>query len=149
MKSIWLLVGEANTRKSSTVRSLLGLGKTGVVEVEFLSGAVLPIWGAIRAAQEHPLSPTELLAVLNENVSTVPNVLLPLRYDPAKRQPSAEVYVKALLKDGWIVRYVVSFGEPARSWLKTSGLPYIEVPKSTSTPCNTVAAHVRATFGWL
>lgn len=120
-----------------------------MVEVEHVSGSVVPVWAAIRAAQEQPISPSRLLSDLKKKMPTVGNALIPLRYDPTNSQPQAEGYVNALIINGWKVRCVVSLGESARPWLRTSGLPYIEIPNSGTMPSNAIAARVRVTFGWL
>ena len=156
MKSIWLLIGNANTRKSSMVRCLLGVDNPATeVEVQSVTGTVLHIRAFISAVQEKKsVSPEELLLDLNDShwkgqFKNLRNALVPLRYDPAEGQPAAEFYAQALLDDGWSIKVVVSLGEPARPWLQNSGLPYIEIPNSTSLPSNAIAAQVRAAFGWV
>ncbi len=156
MKSIWLLVGNTETRKSSIVRCLLGVDNPATeVEVQSITGMVLHMRAFISAVQEKKaVSPEELLRDLNDShwkgqFKSMRNALVPLRYDPDSGQPAAECYVQALLNDGWTIKGIASLGEKARDWLKNSGLPYIEVPNSTSVPSNVVAAQVRAAFGWL
>jgi hypothetical protein len=60
MKSVYLLLGESNAKKSSTVRCLLGIGQHATeVEVQCVSDMRIHIRSLISAAQEQPLSRLE------------------------------------------------------------------------------------------
>ena len=66
MKSIYLVLGARNTRKSSLVRSLIGTdNSTTQVEVRRLTGLAFRIRGIIGAAQEQECLPEAWLDMLN------------------------------------------------------------------------------------
>jgi len=159
MKSIYLILGAKNTHKSSLVRCLMGRDNPATqVELQTLAGLDFRIRGLIGAAQERELSPKDWVKELEGQehwfgaFPSVRNIIAPLRYDSdvvnGQRYPSGEEYVDTLIKAGWWVKVIVSLGEPARDWVRVSGIPNIAIPDSTSIPTNAVAAFVKQALGW-
>ena len=160
MKSIFLIIGAGNTRKSSLVRCLLGTDNQATqVEIRTLTGLNFRMRGLIGAAQAQGFLPGDWVNELDRQehwsgaFPSVRNILATLRYDSeivsGRRYPPGEEYVDVLIKAGWLVKGIVSLGEPAREWVRVSGLPNIAIPDSASIPSNTTAASVRGAFGWL
>ncbi|WP_193172538.1 hypothetical protein, partial [Nisaea nitritireducens] len=67
MKRAWIILGEANTKKSSVIRTLTGLPKIndggipGFVQIEQTNGLRFSLLSYISAMQEAKISPEELL----------------------------------------------------------------------------------------
>jgi hypothetical protein len=159
MKSIFLVIGAKNTRKSSLVRCLIGIDNPATqVEIRTLAGLDFRIRGLIGTPQERELSPKDWVQELDGQehwfgaFPSVRNIVAPLRYDSevlnGRRYPTGEEYVDTLIKAGWWVKAIVSLGEPARDWVRVSGVPNISIPDSTSVPTNAVAASVKHALGW-
>jgi hypothetical protein len=159
MKSIFLVIGAKNTRKSSLVRCLIGIDNPATqVEIRTLAGLDFRIRGLIGTPQERELSPKDWVQELDGQehwfgaFPSVRNIVAPLRYDSevlnGRRYPTGEEYVDTLIKAGWWVKAIVSLGEPARDWVRVSGVPNISIPDSTSVPTNAVAASVKHGLGW-
>jgi hypothetical protein len=152
-------MGKANTRKSSLVRCLIGTDNPAT-EIEILqeSGLQIHVRGLIGAAQEKGILPSvwvtemESTAHWRGGFPSVRNIIATLRYDAETTGgtvfPPGEDYVDALINAGWSVRAIVSLGEPARNWIRQSGLPYLSILKSQSMPSNAIAATVRKALGW-
>ena len=156
MKSAWVLLGEANTRKSTTSRLLTGIDRwEGQVGVMDWQGKERWMRSLVSAAQEAKRTPKELLDELNGKnhwqgeFDTVRNAVLVLRYDAFNGCPDGKMYIHDFVNDGWVIQCVVSLGEPARDWVRLSGFQFLEIPNSASLPSNAVAAKVRTAFGWL
>ena len=159
MKSIYLILGAKNTRKSSLIRCLIGSDNPATqVEIRTSAGLDFRIRGLIGTPQERELSPKDWVQELDGQehwfgaFPSVRNIVAPLRYDSevlnGRRYPTGEEYVDTLIKAGWWVKAIVSLGEPARDWVRVSGVPYIALPDSTSVPTNAVAASVKQALGW-
>lgn len=159
MKSIYLVLGARNTRKSSLVRCLISTdNSTTQVEVRTLTGLAFRIRGLIGAAQEQEYSPEAWLDMLNGQdhwlgaFPSVRNVIATLRYDSeivnGRRYPTGEEYVDAVINAGWEVKGIISMGEPARDWVRVSGISHMAIPESRSVPTNDIAASVRLALGW-
>ena len=159
MKSIYLVLGAKKTRKSSLVRCLIGIDNPATqVEIRTLAGLDFRMRGLIGTPQERELSPKDWVQELDGQehwfgaFPSVRNIVAPLRYDSevlnGRRYPTGEEYVDTLIKAGWWVKAIVSLGEPARDWVRVSGVPNISIPDSTSVPTNAVAASVKHALGW-
>ena len=160
MKSIYLILGAANTRKSSLVRCLIGTDNPATqVEVRTVTGLDFRIRGLIGAGQERGLMPQDWVREIEGHehwygaFPSVCNIIATLRYGAESVRgvmcPPGEEYVDVLIKAGWHVKAIVSLGEPARDWVRVSGLPNIAIPHSASMPSNAIAASVRGALGWL
>jgi hypothetical protein len=158
MKSIYLILGNSGTRKSSLVRCLIGTDNPATqVEVRLITGMEFRIRGLIGAAQERGLLPGDWVSDLEHDhwhgaFPSVRNIIATLLYDAETLRgvscPPGEEYVDALINAGWCVKGIVSLGEDTRSWVRHSGLPYIAIPNAPTIPSNAIAATVRTAFGW-
>ena len=159
MKSIYLVLGAKKTRKSSLVRCLIGIDNPATqVEIRTLAGLDFRMRGLIGTPQERELSPKDWVQELDGQehwfgaFPSVRNIVAPLRYDSevlnGRRYPTGEEYVDTLIKAGWWVKAIVSLGEPARDWVRVSGVANISIPDSTSVPTNAMAASVKHALGW-
>lgn len=106
--NVYLLMGDRNTRKSSTVRSLTGIGKSRVCNIELSNGKIIDIFTMIQALQEADVDPKSFFNLVNkENYS---NVLVPLRIDKAKNCPNGSKYIELFLAKGWQVHTIFVLG---------------------------------------
>ncbi len=160
MKSIYLVLGAKKTRKSSLVSCLIGIDNPATqVEIRTLAGLDFRMRGLIGTPQERELSPKDWVQELDGQehwfgaFPSVRNILAPLRYDSevlnGRRYPTGEEYVDTLIKAGWWVKAIVSLGEPARDWVRVSGVPHMAIPESRSVPTTDIAASVRHALGWM
>ncbi len=152
-------MGNANTRKSSLVRSLIGTDNSATeVEVLLDSGLQIHIRGLVGAAQEKGILPGAWVEKLESTTHwhggfpSVRNIIATLRYDAetvgGMIYPPGEDYVAALIDAGWDVRAIISLGEHSRTWVRHSGLPCISIPESRSLPSSAIAVTVRRALGW-
>lgn len=156
MKKAWVIIGEANTRKSGLVRCLTGIDNIATqVEIQTSLQLSTRIRAFISAAQEAKMAPLEVLNELNSqkhwagNFKRIRNAIITLRYDAYNKLPAADKYIEALIGDGWVIQAIVSLGEPARDWIVHSGVPFISIPDSTTLPNGVITTKVKQAFGWL
>ncbi|MGA0569341.1 hypothetical protein ACO2Q9_01335 [Variovorax sp. VNK109] len=144
----FVILGDANTRKSSVLRSLTGCFNRSVRQVQLSSGSVLDIYARVSSLQE---SETEPQKFINEVAGTGQSSVIfclwphansknPLKY------PDAHAYISAFTKAGWQFRASAVLGaSPIRP--ATPRVAYF--PTIVDQPINIGAQSVRQHFQWL
>lgn len=151
MVSVYTILGESNTRKSSTIRALTGAGQHKEIMIAMPSGNI-DVFVSISALQEAGMDPQQFI---NEVVSCgYKNVLVPLRIFPLTRSgqtfSSGTTYLKAFINAGWDIRQVVILGVSSMPSLWPGGAPIPNfIPNSPQSPTNKTASQIRAWWGWL
>jgi hypothetical protein len=147
MAEVYAVIGEANTRKSSTVRCLTGVSQRRLVTVMTATGPI-DIFVQIQALQEATISPAAFIgSVANANY---PRVLVPLRDTGFNGQPPGADYIAQFMGAGWPIHQIVVLGAGNPSHPLPAGTPNANfVPGSANAPVNQTAAQIRGWWGWL
>lgn len=156
MPRLHLVIGDANTRKSSLVRCLSGVvgGRSANqhMEVQLTTGTVITVFCATSALQEnlHPRTPSDFIREVNSMVPVPTDVLVTLRVNSRANYPSAAQYVAAFLNAGWVVASVALLGGSAQGLARLAPAARVSaVPNSAAQPTNLTASIVRTSWGWL
>jgi len=173
LKQAWILIGESNTKKSSVVRGLSTVDNSKTwVEIEECSGLRFQLRCFVTSLQESKTGidgmtetltgasdklPSKVKADAGQDADVnlalqfgVANALIPLRYNSQQILPFPPgiSYVERLIHDGWLIRAIVSLGEPERDWIRYTGIRFAAIPESKQLPGSIVAARIRQLFGW-
>lgn len=148
--NVYLILGEANSGKSSCVRALTGAGRTKVVSVATRDGnrRVFTVLGAL---QELGWTTTQLIAKASSKDCT--DVLVPLRIrrriTGGKRYPPASKYVSEFLATGWHIQGFAVLGATSLEEQLPGGVPRaLFLPDAATNPVNETAARIRRSWDW-
>ncbi|MCM0021383.1 MAG: hypothetical protein NBV67_15435 [Tagaea sp.] len=151
-KSVIVLLGENNTRKSSVIRCLTGAdARASVHEIALADGGYLPLYVHVRSIQEHvgqnAILPAQLVAEFDG--SGYRNFLIPLHDAHGRAGQTGQAYVDALMDAGYLVPWVLSLGvEAAPAWVWSRAQRVGEFWDSREMPCTATAAAIRRMVGW-
>lgn len=144
----YVIIGNANTRKSSVLRSLTGCFNRSNRDIQLLSKINLRIYARVSSLQESKIEPKDFIKeVVATGQSSVVFCLWPHAnaYDPA-RYPAADVYIAEFAKAGWVFQASAVLG--ASTFAPATPRP-AHFPNAPSQPINVAAQAVRLHFGWL
>lgn len=153
MPRLYIIVGSANTRKSSLLRCLTGVcgGRNAnqLIDVELNSGQLINIHCRTSALQESldPKDPVEFVKEINQMPLVPSDIALTLRVNATRRYPTAMNYLAHFANVGWPVVGLALLGQAACA-LTLAGVPTARVPNSEICPTNSTAASVRRVWGW-
>ena len=85
MPNVYVVIGDANTKKSSVIRALSGVDRRDNYLIEDLEGNTLNIFIQIRSLQESKISIQEFMDYIVEK--NIENVLVALRKDRCNSLP--------------------------------------------------------------
>jgi hypothetical protein len=151
MPTVYAILGDANTRKSSTTRALTGVAQRKSVTVATVSGDI-EVFVQVSSLQELNVLPSDFISqVMAEGHK---NVLVELwissRTHMRTVYPPGLDYFLAFLNAGWAIRHVVVLGVSSLSRSLPPGAPSPNfIPQSASIPVNRIASHIRAWWAWL
>jgi hypothetical protein len=145
----YLLIGNANTRKTSLVRSLTGCFNRSVRDIQ-LQSAKRPVrfYARVGALQNTRTSIDDFVQeVARARCDAVIFCLSPgaLKTDLAE-YPDAQTYVAALRERGWRIKAVAVLGQDGGGVRAPNLRQYTQAP---TAPVNATARDVRAQFGWV
>lgn len=145
----YILIGNANTRKTSVVRSLTGCFNRSVRDIQMQSGKrSVRFYARVGALQTTHTSLDNFLAeVARARCEAVLFCLSPsANKTDLEEFPDASVYVEALREKGWRIKGVAVLGQDGGSVRAANIRQYTQAP---TAPVNVTARDVRAQFGWL
>ncbi|BAP28120.1 hypothetical protein MAFF211471_03810 [Ralstonia solanacearum] len=147
----YIVIGGADSFKSSTVRSLTGCRVRGVRELVH-GGIVMDTFVQISSLQEKRPSIAPLDFIKEVRKSGARSVILPLRALAIKPKPDANSYIREFVKYGWNIKGVAILNSP--NFQLTVPLPANSVfryPPGINPLyyANQLASQVRKDFGWL
>lgn len=145
----YILIGNANTRKTSVVRSLTGCFNRSVRDIQMQSGKrSVRFYARVGALQTTRTSLDNFLAeVARARCEAVLFCLSPsANKTDLEEFPDASVYVEALREKGWRIKGVAVLGQDGGSVRAANIRQYTQAP---TAPVNVTARDVRAQFGWL
>jgi hypothetical protein len=144
----FIVVGNANTRKSSVVRSLSGCFNRSVRDIQPVGGAApLRVYARVGSLQETRKSAEEFMAEVERmRCAAVLCCLLPSA-DPNHPllYPEAQDYITRFKAAGWRIRSIAVLGQNGGG-LRSPNLR--QFPLASTLPINLTARAVRLHFGW-
>lgn len=147
MVTVYAILGDSNTRKSSTVRALTGVAQRKEVRVATVAGDI-DVFVNIKSLQEANISPQQFIREVAAGEYT--NVLVPLLVSEMNIHPQEADYIQAFLNAGWTIQQLVVLGALSLATPLPAGIPRPNfVSDSTSIPVNRIASRVRSWWGWL
>jgi hypothetical protein len=149
--SVYIIVGAGQTRKSSTIRALTGVGRTKVVSVRLAGGQDMNVLVRVQSLQEEGIEPERFVQFVQGVDPHVENILLPLRVGN-NHLPNAGAYINTFLLHHWHIADVVVLGQQDLPL----GLDQIQrdfgdplaVPNVEDLPVNEIAHSLRDRWGW-
>ncbi len=160
MPNVYAILGDSNTRKSSTVRAL-----TGVMKQDNAWKVAMPsptgnidVYVQIKALQEEGVNAQELVdKVVSVNrfraehgQHPVNDILIPLRISAVNGFADGTVYLQHFALAGWNIHQIVVLGTTTLLSPLPAGAPAPnQIPYSASMPANQIASLIRGWWSWL
>jgi len=145
----YILIGNANTRKTSVVRSLTGCFNRSVRDIQ-LQGSRRPqrFYARVGTLQITRTSIEDFIQeVSRSRCEAVVFCLSPTAHKTDLEEfPDAQIYVAALRERGWRIKGVAVLGQDGGGVRAPNLRQYTQAP---TAPVNVTARDVRAQFGWL
>jgi hypothetical protein len=156
MPNLHIIIGDSNTRKSSLLRCLTGIGSgnaTRYIDVTEASGNTIQVYCILSALQENykPLHPNEFIKFVQDLKPVPTDVAFTLRVSSRGAYPDFTAYLQEFSGVGWPVLNVALLGPSACAKVKSISAPVnvISVPMSPQQPTNLTASRVRAAWRWV
>ena len=145
----YILIGNANTRKTSVIRSLSGCFNRSVREIQLQSSArPVRFYARVGALQATRATVDDFVAeVARARCDAVLFSLAPtLHHTDLMDYPDAQTYVAALRAHGWRIKGVAVLGQDGGGVRASNLRQHVLAP---TQPVNVTARDVRAQFGWV
>lgn len=155
MPNLHIIIGDSNTRKSSLLRCLTGIGSgnsTRYLDITEASGKTIQAYCILSALQENykPLHPAEFILYVKGLVPQPTDVAFTLRVSPRGAYPGFAAYLQAFAATGWPVLNVALLGASACQQVQPVSVSSItSVSASPQQPTNLTASKVRVAWGWV
>jgi hypothetical protein len=162
MPNVYVILGEADARKSSTIRALTGVGQ---LQPGWSVATTLPlgdiwVYVQIRSLQEEAdITPDEFIKIITEHNEyrdkktpkwdPVTNILIPLRISSCPNCPDGAGYLQHFAEAGWNIRQIVVLGATTLPAGLPAGVPTHLISDSSSRPANWIASQIRGWWSWL
>ncbi|MDD7793830.1 hypothetical protein [Clostridium sp. 'White wine YQ'] len=154
--NVYVILGEANMRKSSTMRCLSGIDRKNVYEIQHINGSIRDTFVRISSLQEADCTEFEFVTYVTKEVKKhYDDIFISLRIKgfihPKSKRPlnSAQDYINHFVSIGWTVIKIVDF-QDSKNIVSlgniTPTLTLIDTDKKTS---NYTASIVRNHFNWI
>lgn len=108
MKNVYLIIAEADMRKSTTIRSLTGRCTLGVHQIAHTNGNINNTHVNISSLQESGICEQAFIKLINNSYNNI-DLLIPLRLNSFKNLPDAFSYINAFQAAGWNIVFVEFF----------------------------------------
>src|ERR1700688_1501140 len=135
MVDVWPVIGDAHTRKTTTIRALTGVRG---IEKHWLvaytpGGPAASTYVQPGGLQEADINENTFIADVIAN--GVDHVIVALRHGACRNCPDAVAYLVAFVNAGWNIPAHAVLGQPATM----VGFPGIAIPNAATLPSNEVA----------
>jgi len=152
MPECYIIMGENNTKKSSTVRALTGARVRAVYDVSTRNNGQIKIFVQISALQEADIPPNKFIEIINAEKCDY--ILTSLRINETGGHPKGYEYIKQFLNEGWNIVSVVILnkkqvpkgyprGAPRPILIKNTGIEL-----ANSIPANKIGSILRKRWKW-
>lgn len=160
--SFWALVGDGNTRKSSTLRALTGISRAGVYQLQLINGQIINAYIETNSPQERSpkLDPKDYVASILNAIGSQPvtHIITPLRHRGFNSPPTtaatttAQHYINHFVSLGWNCLGVATTKTTGPLPLASCpcGSPPHQIPLAPGgglQPSNAMAADLRQQWG--
>ena len=153
MPNLHIVIGDANTKKSSLLRCLTGLAKSPIFrDVKLVNGAIIHVYCVSSALQENfrPMTPTDFVQHVNSLNPSPTDIAITLRTNGRGNYPSAQAYLTAFANANYTIANVAILGQSTAGLLQfANSVNVVVVQNSQIIPANEVAAPVRSVWGWI
>lgn len=143
----YVIIGDANTRKSSILRCLTGCFNRSDRDILLSSGRQIRVYARVSSLQESKTTPQDFLKEVRlRGCSDVVFCLWPDANPKAPgRFPDSDSYIKFFRQAGWVFKGAAILGNTRIA----PGVKNVcRVPSVRTQPINVSAQLVRTQFGW-
>jgi len=150
MPTLYVILGDANTRKSSTVRALTGVARRRSVTVGTTVGDI-DVFVQVSSLQESEIMPADFISEMTSagHQNIVVTLWVSSRVTSTGTYPQGIVYLQEFIAAGWTLAQIVVLGASTFSGAPPATPAPHFIPNSRTTPVNRIAAQVRSWWGWL
>lgn len=148
MPNVYVVIGDANTKKSSIIRALSGVDRRDNYLIEDLEGNTLNIFIQIRSLQESKISIQEFIDYITKQ--NIENVLVALRKDRCNSLPQGMDYLQSFVANSWSIQQIVVLGENQLPNLP-QGCPqpnFFPNSADENIAANNIAHEIRKIWNW-
>lgn len=149
MKRVYIVVGKAESRKSSTIRALTGIGDNPkVIQIKTSCNETIDVFVRHSSLQEKDLTPTDFIKqveILKNNPDNILVALLPKKL----RFPNADEYISYFRDVGWQIASIACLYKTEKKTFSIMNFESIEIFNSIHTPANEIAHRIRREWHWL
>lgn len=152
--NLTIILGNKNSRKSSTIRALTGLGRRGICQIELdnhipnLKGSIIDFYVRISSLQESGESPEIFIQEIELN--KYENILIPLWIDQLNDLPNGKKYIDIFVERKCDIKEVIVLGSnklPYDIPIAKSSIYYL--PDSKTTPNNRNIKEIKKWIKWI
>jgi hypothetical protein len=166
--NIWVIVGEGDAGKSTTVRALTGARDQELFSIAAAGGGIIPNTFIMPTSlQEFGVLPADFISRVAGNYwqrkgagpvqpgefpfgMPFDNVLLSLRENAMNGCPAANDYLAAFAAAGWHVQSpIINLAMSGPSYRAPAPHITLDVDGGPGVPANRKASAIRAAWGWL
>lgn len=146
--NVFIVIGDANTRKSSVVRCLTGCFNKNDRDIELISRTKITVFARVSSLQEAEITSLDFIKEMTKKNPT--DILLCLWESPNKKDavkyPDALTYIKDFIAAGWTISKTVALGNIKNIGMYSNNMSF---PNSKIDPVNLTTQGIRKHFGWL
>ncbi|MCM8710812.1 hypothetical protein M2651_07200 [Clostridium sp. SYSU_GA19001] len=154
--NLYVILGEANMRKSSVMRCLSGVDRKNVYKIQHANGTIKDTFVRITSLQETDCTESEFVTYVTQKVKKhYDDILICLRingliHPKSKRQlHRAEDYINHFRSIGWNFTRIVDFQDSNNPVQLGSITPTLTLPDTHIHSANYTASLVRSHFNWI
>jgi hypothetical protein len=151
MPNINIIMGQGDSRKSSTIRALTGAFQRGCYDIA-TNENIIKVYVQIRALQEAEIESKDFISDINSKKFI--NVILSLRIESliinGREFLDGKTYIRDFINANWDIRNIFVLGRKKLPYDLPSQCPVPKFfPKSETTPANKIASDIRGILNWL
>jgi len=161
MPNLHIVIGDANTRKSSLIRCLTGYGGgagANEKDIALTNGSVITVYCKPSALQEKaaggPFDPAAFITFIQNLQQSPTDIIFSLRVSASGGCPQAAAYLSAFtIQPGWQIANMALLGNSAHAVQAilqplAGNARVVSVRNGRNQPTNLSAQQVRQVWGW-
>ena len=148
MPDIYVIMGDRDVKKSSTIRALTGAARETVFEVATEEGNI-DVFIKLSSLQESGEEPEEFINEVTDGGYS--HVLISLWIRQRNEQlPDGLTYIHRFLDAGWNIRQIVVLGAEELPYELPQAVENVHyIPDAENMPTNQIAHQIREWWRWL
>ena len=154
--NVYMILGEANMRKSSAMRCLSGVDRKNVYQIQHINGNIRSTFVRISSLQEADCTEIEFVTYVTKEVKKhYDDIFISLRINgfthPKYKRPlnSAKDYINHFISIGWNIIKIVDFQDVKNIVSLGNITPTLTVMDTDKKECNHTASIIRNHFNWI